>query len=190
MRNQSTTPTAAPRMLSRATALAVAIMLFVVPSLSAQRPPVTPAAPARAAALEIMKAARYATLVTIGGDGQPQARIVDPLLPDDSGSIWIATNPRSRKVAEITKNSRVTLLFFNAPKTEFVTVLGRATVVAEATAKARHWKREWAPFYKSGAAGADVVLFEVRPFQLEIVSSARGFTSDTITWRPVIVRIP
>jgi hypothetical protein len=33
-------------------------------------------------------------------------------------------------------------------------------------------------------------LFEVKPFQLEIVSPARGFENDTITWRPVIVRVP
>jgi general stress protein 26 len=142
------------------------------------------------AAIEIMRSARYATLVTIGGDGQPQARIVDPLLAGDAGSIWIATNPLSRKVAEITKNPRVTMLFFNVPKGEFVTVLARATLVTDSAIKAKHWKPEWSPFYKTGPAGRDVVMFEVKPFQFEIVSAARGFKNDTITWRPVIVHVP
>jgi general stress protein 26 len=164
-----------------------------VPPLCAQRASTTASASTRAparAALEIMKAARYATLVTIGSDGQPQARIVDPLLTVDAGSIWIATNPRSRKVAELTKNHRVTLLFFNMPRNEFVTVLARASVVTDSTTKANHWKSEWTPFYKGGSNGRNVALFEVKPFQIEIVSPTRGFNNDTITWRPVIVRIP
>jgi general stress protein 26 len=146
--------------------------------------------PKRAAALDIMKEARYATLVTLGIDGQPQARIVDPLLSPSVGSIWIATNPLSRKIREIQRNPRVTLLFFNTPKNEFVTVLARATVVTDSAAKAKHWKPEWTPFYKGGSNGGTVTLFEVKPFQLEIVSPARGFENDTITWRPVIVRVP
>ena len=146
--------------------------------------------PVKVAALDIMKSARYATLVTIGHGGQPQARIVDPLLGSDVGSIWIATNPLSRKVKEISRNPRVTLLFFNSPKNEFVTVLARATVVTDSASRAKHWKPEWTPFYKGGSNGGSVTLFEVKPFQLEIVSAARGFKNDTITWRPVIVRVP
>ena len=146
--------------------------------------------PVKVAALDIMKSARYATLVSIGDDGQPQARIVDPLLDGTLSSIWIATNPRSRKVHEIQRNHRVTMLFFNMPKNEFVTVLARATVVTDSAAKAMHWKPEWSPFYKGGSNGGQVMLFEVKPFQLEIVSAARGFKNDTITWRPVIVRVP
>ena len=132
----------------------------------------------RAAALDIMKEARYATLVTVGEDGQPQARIVDPLLTDDPGSIWIATNPLSRKVAEIKRNHRVTLLFFNTPKNEFVTVLARATIVTNSAAKAKQWKPEWTPFYKSGPGGRDVALFEVKPFQLEIVTPDKQVVND------------
>jgi general stress protein 26 len=168
----------------------VALVLVAASSLVAQLAPEPSSKLAKGAALQIMKAARYATLVTIGGDGQPQARIVDPLLAGDAGSIWIATNPLSRKVAEITKNPRVTMLFFNVPKGEFVTVLARATLVTDSAIKAKHWKPEWSPFYKTGPAGRDVVMFEVKPFQFEIVSAARGFKNDTITWRPVIVHVP
>jgi general stress protein 26 len=166
------------------------MVLVAASSLVAQLAPEASSKKAKGVALQIMKAARYATLVTIGGDGQPQARIVDPLLTGEVGSIWIATNPLSRKVSEITKNPRVTMLFFNVPKGEFVTVLARATLVTDPAIKTKHWKPEWSPFYKLGPAGRDVALFEVKPFQLEIVSAARGFKNDTITWRPVIVQIP
>jgi len=38
-----------------------------------------------------------ARLSAIGPDGQPQARIVDPFPPDADSTIWIATNPLTRK---------------------------------------------------------------------------------------------
>ena len=167
-------------------AAALLYALIASPLAGAQ---IAPSA-ARSTALEIMRSARYSTFTTVGVHGQPQSRIVDPLLGGDVNSMWIATNPRSRKVAEIRRNPRVSLLFFNAPKNEFVTVLGRATVVTDSAAKAKHWKPEWTPFYKGGSNGGNVTLFEVKPFQLEIVSPARGFKNDTITWRPVIVGVP
>jgi hypothetical protein len=34
-----------------------------------------------AAAKDVMRTARYSTLLTIGDDGQPQARSVDPFAP-------------------------------------------------------------------------------------------------------------
>jgi general stress protein 26 len=40
------------------------------------------------------------------------------------------------------------LLYFNAAAAEYVTVLGTATLVTDSAEKARHWKEEWAAFYK------------------------------------------
>src|SRR5690349_19103501 len=137
-----------------------------------------------------MKAARYCTLITIGANGQPQARIIDPLIAESEGRIWIATNPLTRKVDEIKKDSRVTLMFFNQSGNEYVTVLARATVVTDVARKAAHWKPEWKPFYKEQTAGADFMLFEVVPFQLEISSPRHKLNNDEKTWRPVILKMP
>jgi PPOX class probable F420-dependent enzyme len=144
----------------------------------------------KAAAFDVMRAARYCTLVTIGADGQPQARIVDPLVAESEGTIWIATNPLTRKVDEIRRDPRVTLMFFNAAANEYVTVFARATVVSDATRKTAHWKAEWKPFYKGGAAGDDHMLFEVKPFRLEISSARHKLNNDPTTWRPVVLEIP
>jgi general stress protein 26 len=143
----------------------------------------------RAAALAIMQAARYCTFVTNGIDGQPQSRIVDPLIASE-GSIWIATNPRSRKVAEVARDSRVTLTFFNTKANEFVTVIGRARQISDSAEKARHWKADWSPFYKQKWRGADFMLFEVRAARLEVVSPGRGIMNDSLTWRPRVIDIP
>ena len=57
-----------------------------------------------ATAREIMTAARYCALITLDSSGRPQARTVDPFPPDENMVVWLGTNPRSRKVAEIRRN--------------------------------------------------------------------------------------
>jgi general stress protein 26 len=141
----------------------------------------------RSAAFDVMKAARYCTLVTIGDDGHPQARIVDPLIAETEGAIWIATNPSSRKVKEIENDPRVTLTFFNGGASEYVTLVGSATVVTDADRKAAHWKAEWQPFYKQQSRGPDFMLFEVKPSRLEVSSARHRLVNDPGTWLPVIL---
>lgn len=141
---------------------------------------------AQAAAFEVMQAARYATLVTLGDDGHPQGRIVDPLLASDR-TIWVATNPLSRKVGEIRRDPRVTLVFFNAAANEYVTVRGRARLIPDAKTRAARWKAEWEPFYKARHEGRDFLLLEVVPRRYEVSSARLGLANDPVTWKPVVI---
>ena len=143
-----------------------------------------------AAARDIMTRARYATLATNGPAGQPQARIVDPIVPDRDMTVWIGTNALTRKLTEIRANNRVTLLYFDAKGLEYVTLLGVAEVVTEKVEKAKHFKAEWAPFYKEGALGDDFALIRVRATRLEVVSPSHKLMNDTTNWRPVGVNLP
>ena len=120
----------------------------------------------------------------------PQARIVDPFAPEADFTIWVATNPLTRKVAEIRQDPRVTLLYFNAAAAEYVTVLGTATLGSDSAEQARHWKEEWAAFYKEGPRGDSFLLIRVRPTRLEVVSPRRGLVNDPKTWRPIQLEMP
>lgn len=142
-----------------------------------------------AAARSIMTAARYATLATVATDApEPQARIVDPLAPDSGFVVWVATNPATRKVAEVRKSGRATLLYFDAKALEYVTLVGRAHVVTDATEMGKHWKKDWDPFYPGGVSGGKVVLIRVEPIRLEVVSPSRTIVNDTVQWRPPTVQ--
>jgi general stress protein 26 len=141
-------------------------------------------------AREVARKARYATFVTIGEDGQPQVRIVDALGPDEDCNFWVGTNPLTRKVAEIAKNPRVTLTFFDPSLPAFVTLLGSESVVADPAVKAQHWKNGWSPFYKNEHRGADFALVRFVPRRLEIVSEEHGFVNAPGNWRPVSVEFP
>ena len=142
------------------------------------------------AAREIAQKARYATFITIGADGQPQARIVDALGPDEDFNVWVGTNPLSRKVAEILKDPRVTLSFFEPAGPAYVTLVGTARLVLDPASRAKHWKSAWAPFYKDEHRGLDFALICVVPRRLEVVSQAHGLVNEPVTWRPVSVEFP
>ena len=159
---------------------------------SAQAAPATPPSKAQivAAARDVMTRARYATLATIGDGGQPQARIMDPMVPEKDMTVWLGTTPLSRKVGEIRKNGRVTLLYFDTKGLEYATLIGVADVVTDKAEKAKHWKPEWAVFYKEGAKGDDFVLIRVKPSRIEVVSPRHKIMNDLKTWLPVSVTLP
>ena len=62
-----------------------------------------------ASAREIMTTTRYCALITTGRDGRSHARTMDAFTPEEDLTVWLATNPLSRKVAEMRRNPKVTL---------------------------------------------------------------------------------
>ena len=181
-------------MMPRIRMLVVCALAVARAPLAAQVPAPAASPPSRAAiiaaARDIIQSATYGTLGTVGLDGHPQARIVDPFAPDSAFTIWIATNPRTRKVAEIMREPRVTRLYFNAAAFEYVTVIGRAVVDTSSREKAAHWKPSWKTHYADENRGADYQLLRVTPSRLEVVSVRRQIVNDTVTWRPVSVALP
>ncbi len=136
-------------------------------------------------ARQIMVAARYCTLVTLGEGHQPQARIMDPLAPGASLTVYVATNPRSRKVAEIRRDARVTLLYFDAARPAYVTLIGRAVEAGEAEKRSHH-KDEWQTFFPRDKPDS-YTLYRIAPSRVEVVSAPDGLSGDPATWRPVII---
>jgi PPOX class probable F420-dependent enzyme len=175
----------------RNTTLAAALSSFcaLATAATAQTPPPTP--PDRAAILkaarQVVEKARYCSFVTVGQDGALQARIVDVFPPDEAMVVWIGTNPVTRKVAEVKKDPRATLLCFDPAGPAYVTLVGRAEVVTDPAEKAKRWKEDWQAFYKDKNRGEDYVLIRVRPSRLEIVSYPDSLLNDPATWRPISV---
>ena len=105
-------------------------------------------------------------------------------------TVWIATNPVTRKVEQIKKDPRVTLFYFDPSGPGYVTLLARAEVVTDPAEKAKRWKEDWAEFYKDKYRGGDYVLIRCRPIRLELVSYAHDILNDPDTWRPVAIEFP
>jgi general stress protein 26 len=139
-----------------------------------------------ATAREIMKTARYCALITLDSGGRPHARAMDPFPPDEQMIVWLGTNPKSRKVAEIRLNHRVTLYYFDREDQAYVTISGLARIVQDPQEKARHWKEEWQNFYPDRERG--YLLIAVTPEKLEVINQKKGIIGNSITWTPPAVR--
>jgi hypothetical protein len=135
------------------------------------------------AARELIAGAAYGTLITLGLDGHPQAPHGRQLPPNDF-TVWIGTNPRTRKVAEIRRDPRVTL-HCSDPKRQ-------ATSPHRTRPPGQRLHGEGSPL-ETGMGGLlpdrnrDYLLVEVRPLRLEVVSPSQGITGDSLTWRPPTV---
>ena len=135
-----------------------------------------------AAARETMTTARYCALITLDSSGRAQARTLDPFPPDENMVVWLGTNPRSRKVAAIRRNPRVTLYYFDREAQAYVTIYGVARLVNDPKAKLEWWKDEWKAFYPDRTK--DYLLIKVTPQKLEVVNVKKGIVGAPHTWNP------
>lgn len=175
---------------------AITIVALVAPAtaVAADEPARAAAAPAaelvRQAAREIVAAARFCTLTTIGEDGLLQARVMDPFPPDAELVIWMGTHRATRKVDELRRDARATLSCFDPAGPGYATFAGRAELVTDPAERAKRFKPEWAPFYEGGAASPDYLLVRLAPRRLEVVSHAHGIANGPRAWRPEILNLP
>ena len=127
----------------------------------------------------ILNDSKTCILTTISEDGSPSSRVMDPFIPKDDFIVYMVTNPKSRKVAEIYEDPRVVLVFQN--KSGYVSIKGLVSIINNPTHKIKFWKKEWTPYYDSKE---NAFLFKVLPYSLEIVNFDSGISGNLKTWTP------
>jgi len=133
-------------------------------------------------AREIINNSGNCTLITVGDNGQPRARIMDPFPPQENFIIWFGTNVKSRKVNEIANNNRATVLYFDKTSAAYVSLYGSAEIINEPNLKSKYWKSDWQNFYPNYPKGYCLIKFT--PDYLELISEKHGVTGDSATWKP------
>lgn len=131
-------------------------------------------------AREVIVASKNCALITVDSLGVAQARAMDPFLPEEDFTIWMATNPKSKKVKEIQHNSKVTLYYFDKNNPGYVTIQGEAFLVDSLEEKKRFWKEEWENFYKDRTT--NYLLIKIVPSKLNVISEKHHILGDSITW--------
>lgn len=142
------------------------------------------------AARETMEAARYCFLITVDDTGQPQARVMDPFLPDDDMTVWMGTNVHTRKVRQIRDDSRATLAYYDATSMGYVTLVGAALMVDDPEERRKYWKPDWEAFYPGGPSSDDYVLIEFSPSRIEVMSFAHDVMGSGVFGPAVLDREP
>lgn len=140
-----------------------------------------------AAARDIMAAAESCALITIGDDGAPQARMMNPFAPEQGLSVWMATNRDTRKVAELGADSRATLIYFDPSNPGYATLIGTVRLIDDPAEKRKRWKDEWSQYYPAGREGESYLLIEFLPDRLEVVSVKHDIADDPLAWKAAVV---
>lgn len=138
------------------------------------------------AAREIIESAGNVALITQDAKGTPQIRTMDPFSPEKDFTVWLATNPSSRKVTQIKNNPLVTLYYSDKNDQGYVVIHGTAELVDDQREKDLRWKNEWKDFYTDRTD--DYLLIKISPLYLEVINYSRGLSGDPKTWQPAMVR--
>ncbi len=142
------------------------------------------AAPSRekviAAARELIGTLKYCALLTVDANGQPQVRTMNPFPPEEDMSVWMATTTKSRKYAEIQKNSRATLYYANhADAAGYVSLVGRAEIVEDMKEVLKRKRAYWDQAFPGLK---NIALIHVIPERVEVVYYKSGLSSDPATF--------
>lgn len=163
-------------------------LLSSLPQVYAAEQAAVKSAPNRAQILAeataLIARVRYAALITVDEQGQPRSRVVDAFAPEDDLTIWIATRPSTRKVAQIRTNPSVTLYYWDPDRKSYLSIMGQGEVVEDIPIKQR-MRREVDSASLYPDFPRDYVLLKVTPTWLEGVLP--GFRGDPQSWAPVAV---
>lgn len=118
--------------------------------------------------LELIGGIDYAMFTTTGGDGEPlHARPMAYRKVEDDGDLWFFSKKDSRKVEELTAEPRVLVNFADPKKQNFVSIAGRAEVVAERAKVEALWSEIYRAWFPGGPKDDNVVLIRVEAEQAE-----------------------
>lgn len=138
-------------------------------------------------AREIIENAKNCALITLDENGVAHARAMDPFLPENDFSIWLATNPLSEKVYQIKKNANVTLYYFDPETNGYITLQGKAVLIDSQEEKRNRWKDEWQNFYQN--RDSDFLLIKFTPNNATIISEKYNILGDSITWKAPNIKL-
>ncbi len=130
----------------------------------------------------VINSAIYSTLITLDKNNQPRARVIESFLPESNYVVWMATNPKSRKVTQLKNNTTATMHYFDKNKLAYVSLMGNAYIVTDEVVKNEKWKDGWEKFYPN--KNEDFLLIKFIPKSIELISISDGFTGDKTTWKP------
>lgn len=145
------------------------------------------ARPLLAGAAKIIKTMRYCWLATAAEAGGANLRPMGwlPHNVEDDWTIRFVTDGRSRKVSDMRRAGRVTIIFQRETDDAYVTLMGTATL-RRASEVRQWWKDAYNAYFPSESDRANAVFVEVKVERMELW--VRGLTPEPFGMRATILR--
>jgi general stress protein 26 len=128
--------------------------------------------------------------ITVGRNGDANARVVNPGKMTDAWTVRFMTDRRTRKVGEIERTGRMTLVYQHDAGGAYVTLVGRAAIIDDVAVKTAIWRPQSFKWHPGGPADPNVVLIEFTAGRIETWNSPHNVVPDPTKglWAAVLVR--
>ncbi len=115
---------------------------------------------------DVVKDFRFAMLTTMSADGEFHARpmSVAEIKPDSTA--YFVTSVHSPKVEEISRDSKVVIVFQNS--SQFAALTGRASTTQDRSLIDRLWSEAWRVWFPRGKDDPELCLIAVEPERGEL----------------------
>lgn len=142
--------------------------------------------------LDLVKGIDYAVFTTRGSDGAPlHARPMAYRSIDDDADLWFFTKKSSRKAKEIEADPQVLISFADPKAQHFVSITGRAEIVADRAVVQERWSEIYRAWFPGGPNDEEVVVVRVHAERAEYwdtptsaVVYAFGYLKAVATGKP------
>ena len=115
---------------------------------------------------------KFCVAVTHGEDGEANARVVQPLPLGKDWTVNLLTNRRCRKVREIERSGRMTLLYQHDRDGSYVCLVGRAAIVEDVELKRSIWTQAHYRWNPGGPDDPATVFARLATERIELWSAA------------------
>jgi general stress protein 26 len=142
-----------------------------------------------AGAAKTMASVRYCWLATASEAGAPRLRPMGQILRDpgeDDWTIRFLTDGRSRKAADMRRDSEVAILFQHDPDLAFMTLIGKAQLHDGASEVRARWKRAYDVYFPTETDRANAIFVEVEVERMELW--IRGVTPERFGLRATVLK--
>ncbi|MDP8912545.1 MAG: pyridoxamine 5'-phosphate oxidase family protein [Pseudomonadota bacterium] len=116
----------------------------------------------------------FCVAATQGEDGTISARVIQPMRLQDNWTVNAITNRRCRKVREIERSGRMTLLYEHDQDKSYVCLVGRAEIVEDLELKRSIWTPGHYRWNPKGPEDADTVFMRLITDRIELWSAVHG----------------
>lgn len=126
----------------------------------------------QAECLRVIESVPFVDFSTIDKDGFPSTRLMMNLRNKTQFSalalydaeerpltVYLTTHDASEKMAEIQKNPKANLYFFNQTTFSAVLLMGTVEIVTEAALREKAWQKEWEKHYPNPDEGYALLRF-------------------------------
>jgi general stress protein 26 len=129
-------------------------------------------------ARETVENVTYCFAITLAGNGEANARIIQPRRLQEDWTADFTTSRRCRKFREIEQTRKVTLAYQHDPEKAYVCLSGPVSIIDDVELKRSRWSAEADRWYPGGPDDPNVVIIRLTTSRIELWNAVQSIMPE------------